>query len=138
MILAIAVPRSALISEAKGAAAQFLPQHGGKDRHELGFELHFGSGALHHPYRIDDAVTGIGIDLQALLVVGQHLLPGHVEIEHPPIDQLHHFNEGDAELHPCTGLAVRHLGLELVEHHGPAARSGSPRPDGFPARQPYC
>ena len=47
----------------------------------------FSSSALAD--RINDAVARIGIDLQALLIVGEHLGALHVEIEHPAIDQAH-------------------------------------------------
>ena len=94
---------------------QLLTQHRSEDRQQLRFELAFGPGLFHQPHRIDDAVARIGIDLEPLLVLGEHLRAFHVDIENAAVDHPHFLGQRQAQRQPGPGRAVGHVGTELVD-----------------------
>ena len=69
---------------------------------------------LIHAQRIDDAVAGEGVDLEPLLVGGDHLLGRHVEIEDPGVEIGHLLQEGDL---PVQAWLFDHALRIAVLHH---------------------
>ena len=60
-----------------------------------------GPGAFDHADRIDDAEAGVCVDEQALLIVRQHFLVGHLKVEQTLVDFAHAIDKGN--LQPRSG-----------------------------------
>lgn len=97
------LPRSAVSSEAKSAAAEFLPDDRTEDSRELAFEIGDTARGLHQQHRVDHPVAAIGIDVEPQLIGREHLLRFHVEVHHPPVDQFDPLVDRDAEDDPRAG-----------------------------------
>jgi hypothetical protein len=106
----------------EGLAAELVAQRRGEDRPQLVRDVLRGLRRDVHAQRIDDPVAGEGVDLQPLLVGGEHLLVVHPDRLDALVDPDDLLEEGDARGEAGAGLAEGSFGRYLL-----STRTGWPK-----------
>ena len=94
---------------------QFVANFGPENRAKLAFQIFLGSGADVHQERIDNPISGEGIDLKPPLIGGDHLLRRHLDVEDALVDPDELIDARDTEVDSGSRGPDRSAGFVLVE-----------------------